>query len=155
MSNLPKQIFIGSDHAGFNHKQFIVNHIKQNYPDIKLVDLGPETADRCDYPDYAAKVSNKVVEEEKNGALGILICGSGIGISISANKIKGVRCGLCHNAYTAEMTRRHNNANILALGERVVDLSLVPEIVDTFIKTEFEGKHHADRVQKIHALESN
>lgn len=142
-------IYIGSDHGGYDFKQEVIKYIKDELKkDIE--DLGCFSNESVDYPDYAKLVGNKVVKEN---ATGILICGTGIGISIAANKIKGVRCALCSEQYSAEMTRRHNNANILALGARVIGIELAKSIIKTFLETNFEGGRHQNRINKIIELE--
>ena len=109
--------------------------------------MGTDTLDSVDYPDIAKEVSKKIINKEAN--FGILICGTGIGISIAANKINGIRAALCHNEYTARLSRLHNDANIIALGARVLGEDLGLACVETFINTEFEGGRHARRVGKI------
>lgn len=141
-------IFIGSDHAGFNYKKEIINFLEKDL-NQKTEDVGCFSPESVDYPDIAKSVGNKVIE---NNALGILICGSGIGMSIAANKVKGIRCALCCNEYSAEMTRKHNNSNILALGERVIGIDIAKSIVKKFIAAEFEGGRHKIRVDKIENL---
>ena len=143
-------IAIGSDHGGFALKQEIMQHLEAAGCAYK--DFGTYTADSCDYPDYGEAVARAVASGEYER--GILICGTGIGISISANKVKGIRAALCGDCYSAEMTRRHNDANILALGARVLGPGLALKIVDTFLATEFEGGRHARRVAKIHEIEN-
>ncbi|ELP91629.1 ribose-5-phosphate isomerase B, putative [Entamoeba invadens IP1] len=143
------EVIIGSDHAGFPLKEEVRKYLeKKGY---KVDDKGTYTADRCDYPDYAEKVGRAVVATGKKG---ILVCGSGIGISIAANKIDGVRCALCHDHYTATMCRRHNDANIIAFGARVIGVDVALDMVDTFLATNFDGEHHVPRVEKIHLLET-
>jgi ribose 5-phosphate isomerase B len=139
------KFYIATDHAGYALKEFTKNYIRELGHDI--VDLGPENADRVDYPDFAKKCAEAVVEDE--GSFGILICGTGIGISIAANKVAGIRAALCHDAFTAEATRAHNDANILCFGERVVGKGVVESMLDAFCNTEFEGGRHAGRVEKI------
>ena len=141
------KFYIATDHAGYALKEFVKDYVGSLGHEI--VDLGPDSADRVDYPDYAKKCANAVVSE--SGSFGILICGTGIGISIAANKIEGVRAALCHNAYTATMARAHNDANILAFGERVVGRGVIESMIDAFCNTEFEGGRHASRVSKIEA----
>ena len=114
-------------------------------------DFGTYTADSCDYPVYGEAVARAVASGEYER--GIIICGTGIGISISANKVKGIRAALCGDCYSAEMTRRHNDANVLALGARVLGPGLALKIVDTFLTTDFEGGRHARRIAKIHEIE--
>ncbi|KAI9297304.1 Ribose/galactose isomerase [Neoconidiobolus thromboides FSU 785] len=152
MSELPKTIIIGSDHAGYQLKEEIKKYFEENNKNIKVMDYGTHSGDRCDYPDIAGKVSEAVLKEADSK--GILICGSGIGISIAANKINGIRCALCHNEYTAEMARKHNDANILAMGQRVLEGDMPIKIVKTFFANTFEGNQHKTRVDKIHQLEN-
>lgn len=138
-------IYVGADHAGFNIKEAVKNMLA-NY-NYDIIDLGTNSNARVDYPDFGHKVAQAVLADE--GSFGIVICGTGIGISIAANKYKGIRAALCHDDYTAKMARAHNNANILAFGERVVGLGVVESIIDTFLTTPFEGGRHANRVEKI------
>ena len=142
------EVIIGSDHAGFPLKEIVKKYlIGKGY---SVDDKGVLKEERCDYPDYAELVARDVV---KTGKKGILVCGSGIGISIAANKINGVRCALCHDHYTATMCRKHNDANIIAFGARVIGSDVAIEMVEAFLHTEFEGMHHVARVEKIHKLE--
>ena len=120
---------------------------------LEYIDFGTYSSDSCDYPQYGAAVGRAVASGSCER--GILICGTGIGISISANKIHGVRAALCGDCFSAEMTRRHNDANIVALGARVVGPGLALKIVDTFLDTEFEGGRHERRVQQMMALEED
>lgn len=144
------KIAIGCDHGGINLKPVLLKYLDDNK--IEYHDFGTYTKDSCDYNDYARVVCNGVVNKEFD--LGILICGTGIGMSIMANKIKGIRCGHCHDVFSAKMTRLHNDANVLALGERVVGPGLMLEIVDAFINTSFSGDaRHVNRVNKIKQLE--
>ena len=142
-------IAIGSDHGGFALKQEIMKHLEERK--LEYIDFGTYSSDSCDYPQYGAAVGRAVASGSCER--GILICGTGIGISISANKIHGVRAALCGDCFSAEMTRRHNDANIVALGARVVGPGLALKIVDTFLDTEFEGGRHERRVQQMMALE--
>lgn len=142
-------IYIGCDHGGFALKQEIFKYIKEDLGE-EAEDLGCYDTSSVDYPDYAEKVCRKVVSEN---AKGILICGTGIGISIAANKIAGIRCALCSEPFSAEMTRRHNNANVLAMGGRTVGTELAKSIVKAFLSAEFEGGRHQKRLDKISALE--
>jgi len=139
------KFYIATDHAGYALKEFTKEFVKSLGHDI--IDLGPDSADRVDYPDFAKKCAKAVIEDK--GSFGILICGTGIGISISANKVTGIRAGLCHDAYTATMARAHNDANILAFGERVVGRGVIESMIEAFCNTEFEGGRHAGRVDKI------
>lgn len=143
------KIALGCDHGGVSLKIAIAKHLESKGIEIK--DFGTYTEESCDYPDYALKVAEEVASE--NFELGILICGTGIGISIAANKVPGVRAALCSDTFSAHATREHNNANILALGARVVGQGLALDIVDTFINAKFEGGRHASRVGKISAIE--
>lgn len=145
------KIALGSDHAGLKLKKEIIEHLKGK--DIEFKDLGTDTEESCDYPDYAKKVAIQVAD--KNYDLGILICGTGIGISIAANKVPGIRAALCSDTFSAHASREHNNANILALGERVVGVGLALDIVDTFLNSEFQGGRHQRRVDKISDIENN
>jgi len=137
--------YIATDHAGYALKEFTKAYVQEL--GHKIIDLGPDSADRVDYPDFAKKCAEAVVADE--GSHGILICGTGIGISIAANKVTGIRAGLCHDAFTAHATRAHNDANILCFGERVVGRGVVESMLDAFCNTEFEGGRHAGRVNKI------
>ncbi|WP_418186863.1 ribose 5-phosphate isomerase B [Aliarcobacter lanthieri] len=140
--------FIAADHAGIEVKNFIKELlIKKGH---KIEDLGPFDTSRVDYPDYASKVCTKVLEN--NSSMGILICGSGIGMSMAANKFDGIRAALCHNEYSATMARQHNDANILCLGERVSGQGMIEAIIDAWDKAKFEGGRHTQRVDKINAL---
>ncbi len=141
------KIAIAADHGGYELKEAL----KRHFATYNFTDLGTNSNESVDYPDYGAALARRVAAGEFDR--GILICGSGIGISIAANKIKGIRAALCHNAYTAEMSRRHNDANVIAMGGRVVDEKTAIEMTDIFLKTEFEGGRHAARVAKISALE--
>jgi ribose 5-phosphate isomerase B len=141
------RIAIAADHGGYELKEAL----KRHFAAYNFTDLGTHSNDSVDYPDYGAALARRLAAGEFDR--GILICGTGIGISIVANKVKGIRAALCHNAYTAEMARRHNDANILAMGGRVVDEKTAVEMTEIFLKTEFEGGRHAARVAKISALE--
>jgi len=143
-------IAIASDHAALELKAAIIEHLKNKGQ--KVNDLGPFNTTACDYPDYAKKLCDVVAS--KKATLGILICGTGIGMSMAANKVKGIRCALCSDTFSARMTRLHNDANVLAIGARTVGLGLALDIVDSFVDTKFSGdKRHADRVKKIMELE--
>lgn len=140
-----KKFYIATDHAGFEVKEFVKDYVRSLGHEI--IDLGPNSSERVDYPDYAKKCAYAVLEDP--GSFGILICGTGIGISIAANKVPGIRAALCHDAYTAQMTRAHNDANILCFGERVVGKGVIESMIDAFCQTEFEGGRHAGRIGKI------
>lgn len=143
------KIGIGSDHGGVNHKAAIIKHLQGN--GYQTVDYGTEQAAAVDYPDIAQKVCEAYKNEEFD--LGILVCGTGIGMSIAANKVKGIRAAHVTDCYSARMCREHNNAQILCLGERITGVDLALEIVDAFLKAEHQGGRHARRVEKIMSLE--
>lgn len=142
-------IAIGSDHGGFELKNYIVKYLLEKGYAVK--DYGTYSEDSVDYPDCAKPVCESVISGEAER--GILICGTGIGISIAANKYKGIRAALCSNEYSAAMSRRHNDANILCMGGRVIGRELAYLITDTWLKEKFEGGRHAQRIAKIHAAE--
>lgn len=145
------KIALGSDHGGFRLKEAIKKDlVAKGY---EVVDFGSDSTDSCDYPDFAIPVARKVGSGEFDR--GILICGTGIGIGITANKIKGVRAALCHDTFSAQATRNHNDANILTMGERVVGEGLALKIVETFLTSEFEAGRHQRRIDKISELEAN
>lgn len=141
---------IGSDHGGFELKKHMIAHLESK--GIAVKDYGTYTEESCDYPDIAKTVTDAVISGECER--GILICGTGIGISIAANKVDGIRAALCSDVFSAKMARQHNNANIVCLGGRVTGRELAFMIVDTFLETEFEGGRHQNRIDKIHALEN-
>jgi ribose 5-phosphate isomerase B len=142
---MPKTVFLGSDHAGLELKAMVAAHLAA--AGHTVVDLGPSEAKSVDYPDFAKAVCAKVLDTP--GAAGILICGTGIGMSMAANRIPGIRAALCCNEYLARMTRLHNDANVLCLGERVIGQGLAASIVDVFMDTAFEGGRHQRRVDLI------
>jgi ribose 5-phosphate isomerase B len=142
-------IAIGCDHGGFQLKRAVMEHLDEL--GLAYKDFGTYTTESCDYPDYGEAVGRAVAGGEFER--GILICGTGIGISLAANKVHGIRAAVCGDCYSAEMTRRHNDANILAMGERVTGQGLALKIVDTFLTTDFEGGRHARRVQKLMDIE--
>ena len=142
-------VVIGSDHGGFALKEVLMAHLKEK--GLEVIDVGCYDTASVDYPDIAEKACREVTEGRCDW--GILVCGTGIGISIAANKVKGIRCALVSEAYSAEMTKRHNNANMIAFGGRVTGPDLAKHIVDAYINAEFEGGRHEMRVNKISALE--
>lgn len=143
------KIAIACDHGGLNLKREIKKHlIEKGY---ETIDFGTDSSDSCDYPDYALPAAEAVANGECDR--GILVCSTGIGVSIAANKVPGIRCAHCHDSYCAEYTRLHNNANMLALGEKVVGVGYALKIVDIFLNTEFEGGRHSRRVDKITEIE--
>ncbi len=139
-------IAIGSDHGGFALKQEIIAYLKDN--NIEFKDFGCYDTNSVDYPEIAHKVAHSIVNGECEK--GILICGTGIGISIAANKVPGIRCALCHDVFSAEATREHNDSNIIAMGGRVIGPSLAVKIVDTFLNTPFSNdERHIRRISQI------
>ncbi|MDO4199263.1 MAG: ribose 5-phosphate isomerase B [Clostridia bacterium] len=144
-------IIIGSDHAGYKLKELIKGYLSEIGENYK--DLGTSSEESCDYPVFAGKVAKEVVST--GNAKGILVCGSGIGVSIAANKVKGIRAALCMSSELAEMSRRHNDANILCLGARYIDFEAAKSIIKIFLSTEFEGGRHERRVQEIKDIEEN
>ncbi|MEG1108655.1 MAG: ribose 5-phosphate isomerase B [Oscillospiraceae bacterium] len=143
-------IALGSDHGGFALKQEIMAYLDEK--GLAYKDFGTYTEESCDYPLYGEAVGRAVAGGEFDR--GIIICGTGIGISIAANKVHGVRAANCGDCFSAEFTRRHNDANVLALGARVLGAGLALKIVDTFLNTEFEGGRHARRVAQITEIEN-
>ena len=142
--------FIASDHAGVRIKDFVKKLFEENGDEV--IDLGPYDTNRVDYPDFAKKVSQEVLNN--SDSKGILICGTGIGMSMTANRFEGIRAALCHNEYSAKMAREHNDANILCLGERVCGEGMIEAIVKTWQQSSFMGGRHLGRVEKISLLGS-
>ena len=140
------RIVLASDHAGFELKTLILKTL-QSRPTLHVLDLGPEDTARCDYPDYAQAVAKAVQSDEAD--FGILVCGSGIGVSIAANRFAGVRAALAHNATSARLSREHNNANVLCLGSRLIGEVIALEAVEAFLSGRFAGGRHHDRLRKI------
>lgn len=145
------KVVVASDHAGYEVKE----KIKKILDDMNLTyeDLGTDSTEAVDYPDFAARVATAVSEGQADR--GVLVCGTGIGVSIAANKYRGVRAALCHNAETARLSREHNDANVLAVGARTTPLEDIDAAVRTFFTTEFAGGRHARRVEKINQIEEN
>ena len=143
------KLAIGADHGGWELKQEVVKYL-QTIKNIEVSDFGTATKDSVDYPDYGKKVSEAV--SNKTVDRGILICGTGIGMSITANRFPGVRAALCHDHFTAKMSRLHNDANVLVMGERVIGKGVALELVKTWLETEFEGGRHQKRLDKIGEL---
>src|SRR5690625_4152475 len=139
------KVILSADHAGVTIRKEVSNLLEEM--NIEYVDTGCEGSGSVDYPDYALPAAQKVANGEFDR--GILICGTGIGMSIAANKVKGVRCALAHDVYSAKLTRQHNDTNVLALGERVIGSGLAREIVKAWLEADFEGGRHANRVEKI------
>ncbi len=146
-----KPIAIGSDHAGFILKEYVKNFLSEG--DIFFTDYGTFSEESCDYPDFAALVSQAITSGDSEK--GILCCGSSSGMVIVANKFKGVRAVACHNLFTAEMSRKHNDSNVLALGERIIELEETREVVQTWLDTEFEGGRHKRRLDKLREIEES
>ena len=142
------KFYIATDHAGIDLKDYTVELLKEKGHEV--IDLGPFSKDRVDYPDYAVKVSESVLADQS--AQGILICGSGIGMSMAANRHPGIRAALCHDAYTATVARGHNDANVLCFGERIIGKGVAESILDAWIGGSFDGGRHTGRVEKIEAI---
>lgn len=152
------RLYLSSDHAGFRLKSALIEHLTGREA-LELIDLGPHSAERTDYPARAWALAEAVAAHEptssephRREALGLLICGSGIGVSMAANKHPQIRAALAHDAFTAEMARRHNDAQVLCLGERVIGLGVAISAVEAFIGAPFEGGRHAQRVQQLQSL---
>lgn len=144
-----KKIVMGSDHAGFHLKQKVKAHLESR--GIEVIDVGTDTTDSCNYTIYAHALCEAVTTGV--APLGILICGTGIGMSMAANKHPGIRAAACENTFSARMTRMHNDANVLCMGERVIGYGLACDMVDLFIDTPFEGGRHQARVDDLNALD--
>ncbi|MBR2025238.1 MAG: ribose 5-phosphate isomerase B [Clostridia bacterium] len=147
---MKRTIAIGSDHAALELKAEIKKHLESQ--GITVVDYGTYTPDSCNYPDYAEKVCDAITEGKQD--LGILVCGTGIGMSMAANKCKGIRAACCTDTFSARFTRLHNDANVLCMGARVIGAGLACDIADIFINTDFEGGRHQTRVDMVMALEN-
>ena len=143
------KVALGCDHGGFELKQEIMKHLEER--NIEYKDYGCHSTQSTDYPIYAKKVAHGILDGECE--LGILVCGTGIGISIAANKVPGIRAALCHDCFSAEATRQHNDANMLALGAGLTGRNLADRCVEVFLSTEFEGGRHARRVGQLDAIE--
>jgi len=143
------KVVIASDHGGFHLKQVVIQHLEGK--GVEVNDLGPDSASRCDYPDYAEKVCLSI--QSGTSDWGILVCGTGIGMSMSANKFTGIRAAVVSDAFCAAATRQHNDANVLCLGERVIGIGVARNIVDAWCDSSFEGGRHQQRLDKLHALE--
>ena len=144
------KISIACDHGAFELKERLKAHLLEQGHEV--ADCGTDSTDSCDYPDFAQAAARLVAEGRCER--GVVLCTTGIGVSIAANKVKGVRCALCHETLSAEMTRRHNDANMLAMGAGVTGGNLAERILDVFLSTEFEGGRHQRRVDKVMALEN-
>lgn len=144
------KIAIGNDHSAVEMKQEIIAHLESK--GYEILNLGTDSKESCDYPSYGEKVGRAVASGEAD--LGIAICGTGLGISLAANKVKGIRACVCSEPYTARMSRLHNNANVLAFGARVIGIEMAKMIVDEWLATEFEGGRHQRRVDMIMEIEN-
>jgi ribose 5-phosphate isomerase B len=144
-------IAVGADHAGFQLKARIAEHLIER--GIQILDLGTNTGDRVDYPDFGRAVGEAVASGEAD--LGVAVCGSGLGICMAANKVQGVRAATVHDVTSARLTRQHNDANVICLGERLTGADVALEAVDAWLDAEFEGGRHAGRVAKLDALGSD
>ena len=145
LNKIFKTVCIASDHAGFNLKEDIKNHLINKK--VSIFDVGPYIDHSVDYPDFAKKLAKRI--KSKKSDVGILVCGSGTGMAICANKIKTIRAAVCYNLKSTRLSRQHNNANILALGSRLTKKKLSLKLVEVFLKTKFEGGRHLKRVKKI------
>ena len=145
------KIAMGSDHGGIHLKEHIKKYLEAK--GIEIIDHGTYTEASCDYPDFAKKVCEDITSGASGAERGILICGTGIGISMAANKCKGIRAALCADVFSAKMASEHNNANVLCLGERTTGVGLAEMIVDTYLETPFAGGRHQTRIDKIMAIE--
>ena len=145
LNKIFKTVCIASDHAGFNLKEEIKNHLINK--NVSIFDMGPYDDKSVDYPDFAKKLGNRI--KFKKSDVGILVCGSGTGMAISANKIKTIRAAVCYNLKSTRLSRQHNNANIIALGSRLTNKKLSLKLVEAFLNTKFEGGRHLRRVKKI------
>jgi RpiB/LacA/LacB family sugar-phosphate isomerase len=144
------RIAVGADHAGFDLKQILVAYLRHRGHEV--IDVGTDSDDPVDYPDYAEAVSKVLIDGRAER--GLLVCGSGVGTSVSANKIPGIRAGLCHNTYSARQGVEHDDMNVLVLGARVIGIELARELVDNFLGAKFTGEErHRRRLEKIKALE--
>ena len=145
MNFLFKKVCIASDHAGYNLKELIKNHLINKH--VSIYDLGPFEKKSVDYPDYAKRLAKRV--KAKKSDIGILVCGSGTGMAISANKIKDIRAAVCYNQKSTRLSRQHNNANIISLGARLTKKKLSLKLVELFLKTKFDGGRHLKRIKNI------
>ena len=145
------KITIGCDHAGYELKKKVIEHLQER--GIEVIDVGTHSTDSCDYPAIAHAVCKNI--QDGVTELGILVCGTGIGMSMAANKHRGIRAAACSDTFSARLTRIHNDANVLCFGERVVGMGLALDLVDNFIDAEFEGGKHQRRVDMITAIEKD
>ncbi|MDD8048630.1 MAG: ribose 5-phosphate isomerase B [Thomasclavelia sp.] len=143
------KIAVACDHGGFRLKNVIIEDLKKNGYEVE--DFGTYSEDSCDYPDYAGKAAKAVASGECEK--GVVVCGTGIGVSITANKVKGIRCALTHDVFSAKATKAHNDANMIAMGQRVIGEGLALEILHAYLETEYEGGRHEQRIKKMMAYE--
>lgn len=143
------KIAIGCDHVGIEHKDLVIKHLESK--GIEVEDFGTHTTERTDYPKYGLAVANAVASKQADQ--GILICGTGVGISLAANKVKGIRAVVCSDPYTAQLSKEHNNTNILSFGSRVIGIELAKMIIDSWLGAEFEGGRHQNRINQIAEIE--
>ncbi len=143
------KIAVACDHGGFRFKNVLIQEMKN--PGYEVVDFGTYNEDRCDYPDYAVKAARAVASGECEK--GVVVCGTGIGVAITCNKVHGIRCALCHDVFSAKATRAHNDANMLAMGQRVIGEGLAVEILNAWLNTDFEGGRHVQRIEKMMKIE--
>ncbi len=148
-ANASNKVVLASDHAGLTLKNQLVDYLRSK--NFQVTDLGTHTTDSVDYPDYAAEVSRHILDHKSD--LGILVCGTGVGMCITANKFHGIRAAVVSEPFSAQMSREHNNANVLCLGARVIDLQKAHEIVDTWLNATFQAGRHENRLQKIKKIE--
>ena len=145
-----KRIILGADHGGYELKNLIKAHLEKNGFDV--LDIGTDSNESCDYPIFASRLCTKIQNGEAD--LGILVCGTGIGMSMAANKHKGIRAACCSDTFSARLTRLHNNANVLCLGARVLGAGLALDLIDVFVNAEFEGDRHIKRLSLIEDIEN-
>lgn len=143
------KIAIGCDHVGIEHKELVIKHLESK--GIEVIDFGTHSAERTDYPKYGLAVAKAVTSGDADQ--GLLICGTGVGISLAANKVPGIRAVVCSDPYTAQLSKQHNNTNILAFGSRVIGIELAKMIIDSWLEAEFEGGRHQNRVNQIAEIE--
>ena len=148
---MKRTIYIGADSAGYTLKEELKGHLAEL--GYEVIDCGTDSTASCHYPEFASAVA-KSVQSDLDGSFGILVCGTGIGMSMTANKYKGIRAAVCGDTFSAKMTRMHNDANVLCMGARVIGIGLAKDIVDLFLCSEFEGGRHAIRVNMIADVES-
>lgn len=144
------KVYLGSDHAGYKYKEMLLGYLAEK--GFEVEDLGAKSEESVDYPDYGRAVGEAVSSDP--GSYGVVVCGTGIGITMAAHKVDGVRAATVHDEFTAEMAKKHNNANVIGMGARVIDEEMAKKIVDVFFSNDFEGGRHERRVEKINAIEN-